>query len=469
MKSKFLIFLTIFHIILITSPGWSQEFEMPSFVHAIDACDMDMDGSVDIIASCGYEDTLVILFNDGYGNLNPHYYNRITSNLICGCFDSDSIPDILTGKEGYLYYIKNYGNQTIGDNIELLPFSGSYILYNFIDVDADGWDDVLYKTNTNSHWGCLRNNGDLTMTDIIIYIGNSSRPYIGDLNSDNLPDIAVSYPHPVSETNVYINLGNFNFNISTFKDLIISEPIIMESNNIIPEDLVLMETPSSNIYFYNNIGNGYFEFQGNNPLINAFAVVLNDYDDFNYDGFDDICYSQCPVTGCNDSIYIALNNQDWSFSQGQAFFVGTMNWFRLISRDLNSDNYPDLIMTGYDSNNKIKILWNSGDGTFTYENPVIIKESDLNTDLILQVNPNPFYYNTQIVIKINQPSLTSLKIIDLFGFEKISFIKSQKLAEGEHSYGWDGNDLLSRQCPPGIYILILEINGNRFSQKLIHY
>ena len=73
MKSKFLIFLTIFHIILITSPGWSQEFEMPSFVHAIDACDMDMDGSVDIIASCGYEDTLVILFNDGYGNLNPHY------------------------------------------------------------------------------------------------------------------------------------------------------------------------------------------------------------------------------------------------------------------------------------------------------------------------------------------------------------------------------------------------------------
>jgi hypothetical protein len=24
---------------------------MPSFVHAIDACDMDMDGSIDIIAS----------------------------------------------------------------------------------------------------------------------------------------------------------------------------------------------------------------------------------------------------------------------------------------------------------------------------------------------------------------------------------------------------------------------------------
>jgi hypothetical protein len=33
----------------------SQEFTMPSFVHAIDACDMDMDGSNDIIVSCANE------------------------------------------------------------------------------------------------------------------------------------------------------------------------------------------------------------------------------------------------------------------------------------------------------------------------------------------------------------------------------------------------------------------------------
>lgn len=66
MKRKFLKLLILFHIILIISPSYSQEFTMPSFVHAINACDMDMDGSIDIIASCGYEDTLVIIFNDGY-------------------------------------------------------------------------------------------------------------------------------------------------------------------------------------------------------------------------------------------------------------------------------------------------------------------------------------------------------------------------------------------------------------------
>jgi hypothetical protein len=36
-------------LIFQTAAVSSQEFTMPSFVHAIDACDMDMDGSVDII------------------------------------------------------------------------------------------------------------------------------------------------------------------------------------------------------------------------------------------------------------------------------------------------------------------------------------------------------------------------------------------------------------------------------------
>ncbi|MBP6871587.1 MAG: T9SS type A sorting domain-containing protein [Bacteroidales bacterium] len=466
MKRKFLKFLILFHIILITSPCYSQEFTMPSFVHAIDACDMDMDGSVDIIASCAYDDSIVILFNDGYGTFEPYYYGRTTGYLLCGCIDGDSIPDIVTTTNN-LNFIKNYGDRTLEDNSNILIQNLTFPIKSIFDMNGDGWNDLFYQTNVFSKMGILKNNGDLTLTDIIIFSGITSSPSLGNLNTDTLPDIIVSFP--TSETQVYINNGNFNFSSMSILDKVISDPVILESNNNSPEDLALFETPSANVYFYENIGNANFEFRENNPLINAFAIVLADQNDYNNDGYGDICYCQCPITGCNDSIYIAINSQDWSFNEGQAYFVGTLNWFRVISKDLNSDNYPDLIMTGYDSNNKIKILWNSGDGTFTYENPVIIKESDLNTDLILQVNPNPFNYNTQIVIKINQPSLTSLKIIDLFGFEKISFIKSQKLAEGEHSYGWDGNDLLSRQCPPGIYILILEINGNRFSQKLIHY
>jgi hypothetical protein len=468
MKNKLFIFLIIFHLILITGPGYSQEFEMPSFVHAIDACDMDMDGSNDIIVSCGYIDTIAILFNDGYGNFEPYYYGRTTGYLLCGCIDGDSVPDIVTTTNN-LNFIKNNGDRILEDESVVLINDINFPMNRIIDMNNDGWNDLFYQTNAYSQMGIMQNNGDLTLTDQVIYSGFSSTPSIGNLNTDNLPDIVVSFPDTVSETMVYMNNGNFNFSTLSVVDNVISDPVIMECDNSVPEDLVLFETPSANVYFYENRGNQNFEFRGNNPLINVYAVVLNDYNDFNNDGYDDICYSKCPITGCNDSVYIALNSQNWSFNKGSGYNVGTLNWFRLISTDLNDDSFPDLLMTGYNSNNKIKILWNNGDGTFSYENPVIIQENELGFDLILHVNPNPFFYNTQIVIKINQPSKVSLKINDLYGFEKMSLMQSQKLSEGEHIYKWYGVDFSGRKCSPGIYILILEINGHRYSQKIIHY
>ena len=93
MKHLFLFNILIFCFLEITL---AQEYTMPSFVHAIDACDMDLDGSNDIVVSCAYEDSIVILFNDGYGNFEPYYYGRQTGYLLCGCIDGDSLPDIVT-------------------------------------------------------------------------------------------------------------------------------------------------------------------------------------------------------------------------------------------------------------------------------------------------------------------------------------------------------------------------------------
>ena len=441
---------------------------MPSFVHAIDACDMDMDGSNDIIVSCSYEDSIVILFNDGYGNFELYYYAMTTGSLLCGCLDGDSIPDIVTATNN-LYFIKNYGDRTLADNAVVLLGGITFPINRIIDMNDDGWNDLFYQTNVYSQLGILQNNGDLTFTDRIIYSGISSAPSIGNLNNDNLPDFVVSFPDPASETKVYINNGNFTFSSITTIEKVISDPVILESNNIIPEDLVLFETPSANVYFYENYGNLNFNYIGNNPLINVYSVILAGNNDYNIDGYGDICYCQCPLTGCNDSIYIAINSQDWSFNEGQPYFVGTLNWLRLISKDLNADNYPDLIMAGYGSNNKIKILWNIGNGTFSYENPVIIQEKDHEIDLFLQVNPNPFSCNTQIVIKLKEPSLLSLKIIDLLGYEKLTLAQHQNLSAGVHSFNWNGNDLLIRICPSGIYLLVLELNGCLYSKKIIRY
>jgi len=447
---------------------FSQEFTMPSFVHAIDACDMDMDGSNDIIVSCGYEDSLVILFNDGYGNFDLNYYGRTTGVAICGCVDGDSIPDIIAGK-GQLYFYKGNSDRTLGEGIAVMLFSGTFTLYGLTDMNNDGWNDLFYQHHSAGYWGFMKNNGNLTFTDKIIYSDNSSRPYIGDLNSDNLPDLLVSFPDPISDTKVYINNGNFDFSTFEILDLIVSNPIIMELNDSIPEDLALIETPSPNVYFYKNTGNATFQFQGNNPLINASAVVVNDYNDYNMDGHCDICYCQCYLTGCNDSIYVSLNTQDWSFGLGRSYYIGVLHWFRMQSSDLNGDGYTDFYMTGYNSNNKVKILWNNGDGTFSYLNPVLIDDVNLEEKVIFEISPNPFSSYTNINFSCDQTSKVTLKIIDILGIEKISLIKNQNILKGNYQYEWNGVDYSGKYCNPGIYIIILEMNGNRYTHKIIYY
>jgi hypothetical protein len=168
---------------------------MPSFVHAIDACDMDMDGSIDIVVSCAYEDSLVILYNDGVGNFQINAYHRITGFSICGCIDGDSIPDIITTKDGDLIFIKNNGDRTLEQGMVVETLGTTFPFECVVDMNNDGWNDLLY--DINNEWGIYENNGDLTFTQIILGVDNDSKvnPSIGYFDEDSQKDIVVSYSY----------------------------------------------------------------------------------------------------------------------------------------------------------------------------------------------------------------------------------------------------------------------------------
>jgi flagellar hook assembly protein FlgD len=138
------------------------------------------------------------------------------------------------------------------------------------------------------------------------------------------------------------------------------------------------------------------------------------------------------------------------------------------SADLNGDNYPDFYMTGYNSNKKIKILWNNGDGTFSYLNPVGIKDSQPEESSFFEVNPNPFLSATNIKFNCNEVSDVSVQIFSMQGREIKSLLNDQKI-KGTFQLTWDGTDNSGRKCPTGVYFIILEVNGNLYSKKIIHY
>jgi hypothetical protein len=447
-----------------------QEFTMPSFVHAIDACDMDMDGSNDIIVSCAYEDSIVILFNDGYGNFYLQGYSRITSNLICGSVDNDDIPDIITGKEGYLYFIKNNGDRTLEENIALMEFSGSYTLHYLIDMNDDGWNDLIYDFPT--YWGILKNNGNLTLNNIIIGSnGGPVNPSIGYFNNDSLPDIIISYDSGSRSqvTKYLVNNGNFNFSNNILNNQLFLAPIISEMNNLFPNDLTLFYNPTNEVHLYENTGNATFNFKDIYYINNTAGVEFADRADYNQDGYEDFSYIQCFWTGCIDSLYVELNNHNWSFELAQGYYIGTLNWFRIKSTDLNSDSYPDFYMTGYNDNHTIKILWNNGDGTFSNINPVGVNEINQNKNFSFTISPNPFSSIININFFSSMPAIVSLKVIDLFGTEISCMLKNQKQLKGYYTYTWDGINQSGNICNPGVYIIVLDINEIQYSQKIIHY
>ena len=450
---------------------FSQEFTMPSFVHAIDACDMDMDGSIDIVVSCAYEDSIVILFNDGYGNFELYYYGRNTQHLLCGCIDGDSIPDIITFTEGYIFFIKNNGNRTLEQVAVVYDEGNTYPLDQIIDLNNDGWKDLLF--DVENYWGVFKNNGDLTFSKEILGSNNATQvnPSTGFLNDDDLPDILISYDAKSrSEVTQYlVNSGNFNFSINILSNVCYYTPAISELDNTFPDDLSLFNSPTNEVYLYENTGNANFILKSIHFINNSAGVYLANEADYNCDGFDDFCYIQCLWTGCTDSLYIELNDQNWSYEPAEQYYIGTLNWFRIKSVDLNGDSYPDFYMTGYNSNNKIKILWNNGDGTFSYLNPVGINNNKRERTPILMTSPNPFQYNTSISFRCENLEKVTLKVIDMHGVVIKHLLANQNNSAGIYQCNWTGTNDLGEKCSPGIYVIVLEINKNQYSCKVIYY
>jgi flagellar hook assembly protein FlgD len=57
----------------------------------------------------------------------------------------------------------------------------------------------------------------------------------------------------------------------------------------------------------------------------------------------------------------------------------------------------------------------------------------------------------------------------MHGVEVKHLINMKKISKGEHETNWDGTDDSGSKCNPGIYVILLEQNGQIYSQKVIHY
>lgn len=478
LKYWHLLFIQLSASLLFLLPfnSYSQEYTITEsyLIEDICSCDLDQDGDQDLILSTNsyfLPDTLFIFYNDGIGNLSKTSIGRSNSLFVrCGLIDNDQYPDIIT-TDGYdIIFIKNNGDGSFGDEIIIASAEGGRVIEYINDMDGDGLNDLVYTYNAyNYKWGILKNEGNLLFTDHIVFdggMGGNLFPRIGTLNNDNLPDACLAFtPEGI---HVLINSGNL-----TFDSLLLcstsAQSQICKLNLTPPDDILIFSTNTNELLLFENLGNNVFININTLPLVGP--VILTDVADFNNDGFDDYCYALCWWTGCTDSIYISINNQQWSFYEPQRYYVGPMELFGTETADLNGDYFNDIIMYGYTPRNSFKILWNDGFGGFSYENPVGVDEiNKSSTKIRISASPNPFTTNILITIKSNINSDLKISITDLYGRLVREFNAVKININDPIEIIWDGRGFSDQEIPKGIYFLIVSDSQHyTHTQKIIKY
>lgn len=89
----------------------------------------------------------------------------------------------------------------------------------------------------------------------------------------------------------------------------------------------------------------------------------------------------------------------------------------------------------------------------------------LKTELF-QASPNPFYYQTEITFTLERSSRVLLSIYNLNG-QRIRILESATLPADRYVYSWDGCLTTGTKAATGMYIIVLEAGGQKFTRKVV--
>src|SRR5579859_437161 len=296
-----------------------------------------------------------------------------------------------------------------------------------VDVNGDGYRDLITANNTSNTVSVLINKGDGTFKDAVSYpVGTRPANVIAaDLKGDGHPDL-ITANIGSNDVSVLVNNGD-----GTFKDAV-SYPVGTGPRGLtfgdFDEDgylgIATANMGSNTITILHNKGDG------SGILSSTSTINFSEYlgpvdivaDDFERDGRTDLATtnngSQSPL------VAVLHNNGDGTFATPTLY--PNSGGAYITSADLNEDGYPDLITSNlYQSTipgqhaffkknasaaagndqTTIKVLINKGDGTFkdavsypSGNNPRRMDLADMNMDGHLDLVSTD-YGNENILIR----------------------------------------------------------------------
>ncbi len=314
--------------------------------------------------------------------------------------NNDSYPDIILqiGNQVFTYYYDStysYNNDPNSHYRKLDQFNDklanySNVYFALADLDNNGFKDFIFTATAytqNDYPLCfIYKNIQGNFSKILTPIDNSifsridnikllnrsddmdqnyERALTADFDHNGTTDLLIWAPDSGFAFYSGDNKGHFKY-IDTYIDTVSSKNSLIEAadyNKDSLPDLILFNKDSSEFIIYQNTGN--WHFRKTKYIFGGVQYGTAHWIDVNNDSYPDLVF--CGNFNNTDTALILMNNSGLSFTPVPCPNLITPNPSKLITINLNNDNYPDLILLTYDQNlqkNIAKFFVNTADTSF---------------------------------------------------------------------------------------------------------
>lgn len=427
------------------------------------AGDINNDGWCDLFIPCEQTDDIRIFMNNGAG-LYSSGFTRETPDTMdtpspneAGDFDNDGEIDLAIGNVTNNRVTVMFGDGTgnFSTNTSLIVSGVSVRGVGVLDLNGDGWDDIVCSAKTNGGKTCMfLNNGNGTFAPRIVLEAGVAGEWgiaVADINNDGIMDVFLSnYDAP---RNVTVLLGNGNGGLVARPPVPTSgQPWMLAAGDLNGDGNVDVCTANSSahgvgIHFGNGTGGlsaVVTKAVGQFPL----AIDVGDID-----GDKDL-----------DLVSSNYNSATWTLweNAGTGSFVNPRTLAASSAASCatlhDRDNDGDMDLTGLDE---------VDDWVYLYENNATPTDTaPVPHSLVLEQNqPNPF--NPYTTIHFNLPSRgdVELAVYDATG-ARVSTIASGLYEAGPHNVRWNGTDGNGTRVASGVYFYRLRSNGSELVRKM---
>jgi hypothetical protein len=323
----------------------------------MDGADIDQDGDMDIIS--GGLRVLSWEENKGNGLFINHVISQNLPEVqaVVGVdLDEDGYTDVISASlsNNVIYWSRNNGTQTFSTT-SIATATGGCAGLATGDFDNDGDIDIVGAAFNGDRIFWLRNNGSevFTQIDIITGFDSAIKVRAGDMDNDGDIDILAA----AREGGQILWLRNNGS--GTFTSVILTSALSMPRDIKLRDydqdgDLDVLYTSDSGNGWFRNINGAFTQF----PYSSGSGVYSIDVADINQDGFMDWITANSP----NGSVYYALNNGNQVLSPGGPVDTQINSPNLLVCNDFNGDGRVD-VMCG--SNFDIRLGVNGLGAVFT--------------------------------------------------------------------------------------------------------